>query len=421
MKNMMKRGLIMSLSIMALLILSVTAVAIPTVEYVKINGDIHEDGDTLVVERGDDLDVRVKLQAGADNHTNVEVEADIIGYEYNDREEISDSTHVFDMNAGDTQFEDLAISIPVRADKDYYDLRVRVSSRVGSSTEYLFRVNLEGQRHQLEIRDVILHPHVVEAGSSFIANVRLRNRGDTDEDDIKVTATIPELNLQDSDYVGELDDGESRTSEELFMRIPSCTRPGTYEVEIEVEYDEGFEQVTTTETIEVVEGLCGATSDSDNEGKSIIAVGSQMQQVVAGKGGATYSLTITNTGSQDKTYTLSVAGVESWGTYRVDPSTTTIVRAGETKPIFVFVSANEDTSAGQQSFIVNVASGDSAQPVQFTTNVVDNGSNVRAWAEYVLIGLVILLIILGLIIGFGRMRGRDDREDDDEVSGQTYY
>jgi uncharacterized membrane protein len=145
-----------------------------------------------------------------------------------------------------------------------------------------------------------------------------------------------------------------------------------------------------------------------------------VQQVVAGEGGATYSLAITNTGSADKTYTLSVSGVDAWGTYRVDPGTTTIVRSSETKPVFIFVAANKDAQAGQKSFIATIASDGNAEPVQFTANVVSGNNNVRKWAEFVLIALVVLLVILGLIIGFSRMRSRDEEEDED-LSGQTYY
>lgn len=420
----MKKTVILAFSIMALLALTIMVAAVPTVEYVKIDGDIHESGDTLVVERGETLDIRVKLQAGNTGHDDVEVEADILGYEYNDRtDDLSDSSSIFDMDAGETRFESLEIKIPVKADKDIYDLRVRVASRSGPSIEQRFRVSLEGNRHELEIRDVLLHPRVVEAGSSLLVNVRTTNRGEKDEEDVKVTASIPALGLTDSDYIGELEADESETSEELFMRIPACAQPGKYTLDIEVEYDEGFESTSASEVVEVIAGrLCGESDDSSDEGKTIISVGSQTQQLVAGKGGATYSIAITNAGRNDKTYSIAVSGVDSWGTYRVDPSTTTLVRAGETKPVFVFVSANENSAAGQQSFVVTVNSGTQSEPVQFNAVVAKGESNVRQWAEFVLIALVVLLIILGLIIGFSRMRSRDDSSDDDEeISGQTYY
>ncbi len=422
----MKKMLVFAIALIALLALSNIALAVDNldVEWVKIDGDIQEDGDQLVVERGDDLSIKVKLQNGNQTLEDVEVEARILGYEYSDHDDsLRDSTHVFDMDAQDTRTETLKLSIPVKADKDFYDLRVRVGTRTGVSDEYLFRLNLDGNRHEVEIRDVLMHPRVVEAGSSLLLNVRVTNRGEKQEDDVKVSAMIDDLNLEDSDYIGELEEDESQTSEELFMRIPACAEPGIYDVEIEVEYDEGYETVRTTETVEVVEGrFCGSSSDdASSDADSIISVGSQTQQVVAGKGGATYSLAITNPASTDKTYTVTVSGVDAWGTYRVDPQSTMIVKSGETKPVFVYVAANDNAMQGQQSFVVTVGSDGETQPVQFNTAVVKDSNNLRKWAEVVLIALVVLLIVLGLIIGFSRMRGKDDMDDDEELSGQTYY
>lgn len=426
----MKKIFVFAIALIALLALSNMALAVDdlTVDWVKIDGDIVTENqnsvEQLVVERGDDLSIKIKLKNGNQSLEDVEVEARILGYEYSDHDDsLRDSTHVFDMVAFDSRTETLSLELPVKADKAFYDLRVRVGTRTGVSDEYLFRLNLDGNRHSVEIRDVLMHPRVVEAGSSLLVNVRVTNRGEEEEEDVKVSAMIDDLSLEDSDYIGELEEDESQTSEELFMRIPACTAPGIYELEIEVEYDEGYETVTATETVEVVDGRFCANNAAEESvnADSIISVGSQSQQVVAGKGGATYSLAVTNPASTDKTYTVSVSGVEAWGTYRVDPATTMIVKSGETKPVFVYVAANDNAAEGQQSFVVTVAADGETQPVQFNTAVVKDSNNLRKWAEVVLIALVVLLIVLGLIIGFSRMRGRDDMGDDEELSGQTYY
>ncbi len=394
--------------------------ALPDVEYIKINGDQYENGDSVVVEKGDDLEIKVKLQADV-SYDNLEVEADIIGYEYNDIDEISDSTHTFDVDAGDTVYKELDLTIPSKADKDYYDLRIRVSGRTGSSVEYLMRVNLKGSRHDLEVKRVMLHPsNAVDAGSYLLVNAKITNRGEeSEEEDVRVTARIEDLDLEDTTYINEIEEDESKTSEELFLRIPACAEAGIYEVEVEVAYDEDSEVVTEIETIEIRESdLCNA---ADDDTESVISVGSQTQQVTAGEGGATYSLSITNPSNSDRSYTLSVSGLDSWGTFRVDPATTQIVKAGETEAMFVFVSAKDDATEGQQSFVVNVVSGDESEAVQFYANVVKDESNIRKWAEFVLIALVVLLIILGLIVGFSRMRNKPEDDEDEDLTGQTYY
>lgn len=424
MKGKTKFGVLLVLALIALVAVSGLATALPSVEYVKINGDEYENGDTLVVEKGEALEIKVKLQAGNTSYTNLEVESDIIGYEYNDREEISDSTHTFDLDAGDTVYKTLEVTVPTKAEKDYYDLRIRVSGRTGSSQEVLLRLNIKGGRHVLEVKNIMLHPaNSVEAGSYLLVNAKVVNRGEKTEDDVRVTARIPKLNLEDSYYIDEIEKDESETSEDLFLRIPACTKPGRYEVELTVDYDEEYESVTKTTQIEILdsEGLCGA--ETGTEEKSIISVGSQSQQIIKGTGGATYSLAITNPSNADKTYTISVSGLDSWGTFRVDPATTMLVKAGQTKPVFIFVSANDNAAEGQNSFVVNIASAQETAPVQFYANVMkgDNTSSVRKWAEIVLIALVVLLIILGLVVGFTRMKGREGKEEEEDLTGQTYY
>ncbi|MBT3303930.1 hypothetical protein HN592_00925 [Candidatus Woesearchaeota archaeon] len=419
MKGVMKLAVFV-VCLISLLMVSGLASALPDVDYVKINGDEFETGDTLVVEKGEEIEVKVKLQADQD-YTNLRVEAEVLGYEYNDHEDdLEDETHTFDMDAGDTVYKSLELSIPARADKDYYDLRVSIGGRTGAAVEKLYRLNLKGNRHSLEIKRVMLHPaNSVEAGSYLLVNAKIINRGEKDEEDVRVTASIPELDLEDSYYIDELEEDESKTSEELFLRIPACTEPGVYEVVFEAEYDEEYESVTETTDIEVVESeLCGADAE-DGESQSTISVGTQTQQIVRGKG-ATYSMTITNDGRSDKTYTVGVSGVDDWGIVRVDPSTTVLVKSGQTKSVFAFVTADKKADVGQKSFVMTVSTGDDSQPIQLYANLVKGESGARKWAEVVLIALVILLIVLGLVIGFSRMRRREEMEDE-ELTGQTYY
>ena len=399
------------------------ALALPNVESVKINGDEFYDGDTLVVEKGDQLDIKVKLQAGNTSYSNLEVEADIIGYEYNDIDEISDSTHVFDMSVGDTVYKTLSVTIPTKAQKDYYDLRIRVSGRTGSTVEYLLRLNLKGARHSLDVKNMMLHPaNSVDAGSYLLVNAKIVNRGEKTEQDVQLTARIEALDLEDTTYIDEIESGDSKTSEELFLRVPACTKAGKYNVELEISYDEDSESLTKTSEIQIADaGLCQEETVPVADAKTIISVGSQTQQIKKGEGGATYSLAITNPAKTDKTYTIAVSGMDSWGTFKVDPSTTELVKAGQTKSIFVFVSANENAAEGQQSFVVTVASDNESQPLQYYANIAKSDSNVRKWAEFVLIALVVLLIILGLIVGFSRMKSSDSKEEDEDLTGQTYY
>lgn len=419
----MKKLRMLILFLVSVLFIATAVTALPSVEYVKINGDEFVSGDQLVVERGEKLDIKVKLQAGELPEENIEVEADVLGYEYSDHEDdLSDSSHTFDMDAYDTQYVSLSVRIPEKVDKDFYDLRVRVGTRTGAAFEGLYRLNMKGQKHSLAIKDVIFRPERVKAGSNLFSLVRIKNIGERDEEGIKVTVSIPELgaSAQDSDYIDELEADESTTSEELWIRIPACADPGLYEVHVSVEYDEGYEELSATEILEVLASdACEAAPVMPV--MPTVSYSSQTQDVVQGQG-VVYPVTITNNAGGSRSFTVMV-NTGDWATSKVSPSNVLVVGAGQTQTAYVYVYALPQASPGEHMFAVSVAaaSGATVEDIPLKANVV--GSTTALWPrvrralETALIVLVVLLVILGLIIAFNKLRGGDEELEEAE----TYY
>jgi uncharacterized membrane protein len=431
----MKNKMFMTLLLGILLAVGVVS-ALPTVDYVKINGDVFEAGDQLVVEKGDTLDIKIKLSS-AEDEQNVEVAADILGYEYNDVEKISDSTAPFDMDANDTIYKSLEIKIPENADKDKYDLRVRVGSRRGAVFEGTYSLNLKGARHQITIRDVILSPeNNVQSGRALLTTIRIKNYGEKDEEGIKIKASIPSLGLSASDYVDQLDADESTTSEELYLRVPNCAEPGVYSMVVSVEYNDGHSKDTAETSVLITEGeLCKPITtpsqptnpSSPSTPQTIISVGATSQDVTSGAGGVIYPVTITNSGLTGRTYTITTDGTEGWADVRVSPSNTLVVNSGETKAAFIYVSAKQDAQIGQRMFSVTIASGGEAlKQIPMTANVLKgqiqagqmDWGKIKRVLEIGLVVLVVLLVILGLIIGFSKLKGGDEGSQDKDKS---YY
>ncbi len=418
----MKNARMLILFLVSVLLIATAVSALPSVEYVKINGDVYETGDKLVVERGETLDIKVKLQAGDQVENNIEVEADILGYEYSDKEDISESSHTFDMSANDTQYVSLSLKIPDKADKDLYDLRIRVATRTGQAFEGLYLLNLKGVRHNLVIKDVIFRPDRVKAGSNLFSLVRIKNIGEKTEEGIKVTVSIPELgaSAEDSDYIDELEADESTTSEELWIRIPACVDAGLYEVQVLVEYDEDYEEISATEFIEVLESdACEAAPLMPV--MPTVSFSSQTQDVVQGQG-VVYPITITNNAQASKSFTIMV-NTGDWATSKVSPSNMLVVGAGQTQTAYVYVYALSQASPGEHLFAVSVmdATGASVKDIPLKANVVGSTSSmwpsVKRALETALIVLVVLLVILGLIIAFNKLRGKEEESEEAE----TYY
>ena len=399
------------------------------VREVKVDGHEVENGDTITtkVERGENLEIDVQLYSN-ESQDNVEIEAFISG---DDHYTIADTSEVFDVEADEISWEDLELQLPDNMDQDEYDLRVLVTTRKGQAKIYNYNLRISTDRHALAIEDVVMSPkYGVKAGHGLFATVRIKNTGLKDEEGIKISISVPELGMSFSDYIDELEAEDEITSEELWLgRVPECAQPGKYRVDVEVQFDEYTRSVTATEQIEVFEGdLCKPQEDKDDkeEPQETIQVPSTHKNVKAGMGGSVYALVIKNPTSTAKEYNIKVSGVKGWGSSSVTPGNTVVVDGGSSKAISVYVTANKNATAGERTFVVNVASEDSSADIVLTANVqeADKKEEPQQQMDFVkglqiaLLVLVVLLVILGLVLMFNRMRGREG-EGMDET--QSYY
>ncbi len=424
------------LGVLMLVLIGVLAVAVSatlpvTIDQVEVEGTTLSPSDStrLDLERGQTVDVRIELVASADVE-NVEVTGFISGYEYNDYESMSDTTHVFDMEAGVKYVKTLTLTLPVRAEEDDYKLRLIVTDRNDDELIENYNLKLDVARHSLEIRDVVFSPEEeVVAGRALLTTVRVKNIGEKDEESVKVKVSIPALGISASDYIDVIEAGDSTTSEELYMRIPDTAAAGDYTVEVSLDYDEGFESLSAKKTITVTEPVCVEdacqTSAEETAEKTIITISTDVQQLVKGQGGSVYPIALTNEGKSTKTYVIKVDGIEGWATSRISPSNVVVLAPGETSTIFVYLSATDAAAAGEHMFSVSVSSADAVlKQLPLKAEIVGQQTTSFGWdriktaLEIGFVILVVILVVLGLIIGFSKLK---EKEEPEEVSGQTYY
>ena len=394
---------------------------------IEVNGhDISYSADgtadeMIAVEEGETLEVEIGLEAFADVE-DVQVEIEISGYEYDDYNDLEDESHAFDMEEGTTKYVDLEIDLPVQLDDDEYYLRIRVSDKNSLTLEQIVRLYVEPSRHGIEIADLVLSPgSTVEAGRSLLATVELQNFGDGDEEDVKVTIAVEELGISASDYIDNLEANENsasvsyETTEELFLSIPDCAAAGTYALKVTAEYDE-YETTTASYSLTVTEGnYCDNDDDSE---RLVIAVGPESQNVNAGSE-AVYAIALSNEGTSSESYTLSVSVGSSDLSTSLSESLV-VLESSESAVVYAYVSADSEASEGDYPVTILVENdGKTIETLSLTLEVegdsdASEGVSLRNGLEIALIVLVVLLVIVGLIIGFSRLRGNEDEE-------QTYY
>ena len=157
------------------------------VGFVKVNGDeVTESGTNFMldVDRGEDLDVKVRLSSNV-SLNDVQIEAVLRGIDSSDS--VDDVTDTFDMKAGVSYTKTLTLPLIQKIDQDQYKLRIRISDRDSPTVEKTYELDIGTQRHDVEIRDVVLSPDTeIKAGRALLATVRVRNRGEKEEDGVKV-------------------------------------------------------------------------------------------------------------------------------------------------------------------------------------------------------------------------------------------
>lgn len=431
----MKKFSVLALVIISLVLVATSALALSVNDLSVTMDDRNLKTGLNSFTKDDSFKVRVTFNLNGtpgEVFNNVQVEARIRGYDQ--RDVIEDTSNAFDATANVSYTKDLELKLPVRMDDGDYKLRITITDAFGAEVYYSYDLAIDSDSHGIWIKDIVLSPeNEVQAGRALLATVRVKNIGDKDENEgIRVKVSIPSLGLSATDYIDEIKADESVTSEELYMRIPQCAELGTHDVKVEVTYNDGDYIETQHASINVVGGeLCPATNPVTpvETEDPVITAGVDVQNVVAGAGGAIYPITITNTASVSKTFTLISDVESSWATVRVSPSNVLVVEPGQTETAYVYLSAKKDALLGQNIFAVTVKSGSNAvEQFTLTANVVPNDnavksnnnkdwSSVRTTLEIGLVILVIILVILGLVIGLKKMKKEDNEGDD----AQTYY
>ena len=400
------------ITILALFLAAISAVsALPiTLDEVEVDDTILQENaeNRLSIERGEDYEVRIKFTA-LEDIKDTEVRIFVSGYEYSDINDIQDKTPVFDAEANVTYVKKLNLNLPDDVDTADYKLRVIISDRYNNERIANYNLKLDVPRNALKIDDVIFNPeNAVKAGSALLTSVRIENKGEKAQDDVKVTVSIPGLSISASEYIEQIDNNDDEEeTEEIFLRIPKCAKAGNYDVTIDVEFSQLQRKITEKKTIAVLEDdTCGEETP-----KTTITLGNQMQNAQSGQT-ATFPITVTNAGRTSKTFIVTVPSTE-WATVTITPTSTLVVPAGQTQTIFVNVQVDKDTPTGAHSLTATVTSGEDTHELTLTANVAQSKSTARTVFETILIVLVVLLVILGIVIAIAHYRNRDQTE--------TYY
>ncbi len=339
---------------------------------VYIDGVKGTDSNKIQVELDSTVTLRVYIE-GTGETTDVTLKAWIGGYEHGTIEVYSET---FDVEDGVLYIETLELDIPedLDASGDEFTLYVELYDSENREKEE-FTLFIEQERHDVVVEEILVSSSTVSPGDYVGVKVRLENQGETDEEDLRVVVSIDELGISSVVYLDELLSGDQDETSTVYLTIPSDAATGSYDVNVNVEYNHGYSEVTDRTYLRVD----GSAVESDED--AIVSISSVTSMEVGEE--KTYTVQVTNLGESTQTYYLTVEGMNA------DYTEELVVSAGSSGAMYFTLSAEE---TGIENVVVSLSSGDGlvVQEV-YSVNVEEAGM-----AGWVILIVLLVLVALGL-------------------------
>jgi hypothetical protein len=267
----MNKNILVSVLLIASVLLLTSAVSAATVatsvtDYsnitVKVNGDsvLEQTTDLPTVNSGDTLTIQVKFKystGDSDATDSIKVKATLEG----ESDDVVATTSSFDVEEGKTYTKTLTLKVPSDFDKEDLTADFPLTIEVGGEDVDLGELHVQRDSYNVAIKSV-LTANTLSTGSSVPVQIVLKNDGYNDLEDLYVTVSLPELNIEKQVYFGDLvnvkedtcdtddDDCKNSVVGTVYLDIPYNAKSGVYTLSVEVTSDDSKNTATKQVTIE---------------------------------------------------------------------------------------------------------------------------------------------------------------------------
>lgn len=377
-------------------------------EDVIING-VEVRGDTLSVMNGENLEVKLVYTA-LESFDNARFNLFVEGYEHSS---LVESTEIFSVVQGKTYTKTMSIELPndMNTLRDY-KLRITGANDLSGITYKEYDVYVDTQRNRVDVLDLVMTPSSgVEPGQNIIANVRMKNRGQKDQDSVKVYVEIADLLVSESSYVSNLNSDEVATSDDMLLFVPETATAGQYDVTVRLVYNDGYEETTDAYTINVL-------SAREVEEKNLLVSFKNNVDLEASVE-TSFEVVIANPNSESKPISISALD-NAWAEVEVSPSLA-MVKGGDSETFTVKVTPKSAISGEKELPLVIKEGSNTVSELKVSTYVAPAAEDSQInWVNVALAVLLIIAIIvlLALVITIAKRKGSDD---EDNSSTEEYY
>ena len=221
-----------------------------------------KDGETIDDEAkpGDSLEFRVQVR---NNLTELEIQditVDVTIEEIDDGSDLDDESSDFNLNPGRDKRVTLKFNVPENANEDTFNVIIHAEGEDenGTTQEIEISLDLEVDRetHQIKILSKSLSPSELLCGKrNSQLSVHMINLGSEDEDDVFLRVFNPDLNLDVTEDIGEMnsdsDDDTNEFSRIFNIIVPKDIEPGSYPITLRATYDNDRRKAEDVATLTV--------------------------------------------------------------------------------------------------------------------------------------------------------------------------
>jgi hypothetical protein len=340
---------------------------------VYVNGIQANSNSMVQVELGSTTQIAVFLE-GTGATQDVRIRAWVGGYEYGDIEVTSE---VFDLENGVSYKKYLYLDIPEDLSVNDHEFTLTVQVYSGDSYEDVkYTLYFEEERHKVIVEDIMLSSTSLEPGSYLGVKVRLSNEGENDEQNLKITLSIPELGISNRVYMDELSYSIQKDSSSIYLTIPQSARSGNYELVVSVEYNNGYSESQDATYFFV-------DSDTTQYDENTLVSVQTVKDLAVGQE-SVFKVQVTNLGDTTKTFTLEITGMNS------DQTQTVTASPGKTGEL---TYAIEPITSGLDTLLVEITSTDGQVSSKLFYVDVAN----KSYTTSIFLGSALLLVFLALL------------------------
>ncbi len=372
------------------------------VEGIEVNGIEVLNSDVLSVENGDVLEVQLEVYA-YETVDKARFEILVSGYEHRSLYTVSQDP--IKLVEGTKRYVTLSLELPSDMDsQEEYTLEIRGRDDA-SELEKEYTLYVDTQRDRVDITDLVITPSSgVEPGQTVIAEVRMKNRGQKNQESVWVNIAIPELGVSESSYVSNLGADEVATSDDMLIFVPETASAGEYDVVVTLEYDDRYDASSEVYTMTVLSPMMVAE-------ENLIVSFNNNVELVAGES-KTFNVVVANPNAESTPISLGSLDV-AWADVEIAPSLA-MVQGGADASFAVTVTP-KSAIAGEKELVLSIKEGtNSASEISINTYV--EGSDDLDMTNIILAVLLVIAIIvlLALVVTIARRKGDNNEEDTEE-------